>query len=64
MDFIENIEKIRFAEPFWLILVFLIPLIFFIQKKLKLSNPTLLFSSTDRFKKKRNQTTKIDLFFF
>lgn len=63
MDFIENIEKIRFAEPFWLILVFLIPLIFFIQKKLKLSNPTLLFSSTDRFKKKESNHNNRSILF-
>ena len=56
MEFLQEWEKIRFAEPVWFLLMLIIPVIIWIKKKGRNKNPTLLFSSIAKVKKNLSPT--------
>ena len=50
MNFVQNWEKIQFADPLWLILLCILPVIAWFQNKTKVHNHTLLFSKLENLK--------------
>jgi Ca-activated chloride channel family protein len=50
MEYLEEWEKIRLAEPFWLLLLLLIPLVFWAQIQTKRKSSSLLFATLSRIK--------------
>ena len=55
MNFVQNWEKIQFAEPLWLILLCILPVIAWAQNKAKFHNNTLFFSNAIELKDKSPQ---------
>ncbi len=52
MEYLQNFEKIRLAEPLWLLLILLVPLILWVQKKTNIQSPSLLFPTIGKMKNK------------
>ena len=50
MEYLVEWEKIKLAEPFWLLLLLLIPIVFWAQIKTRQKAPSLLFASLSKIK--------------
>ena len=62
MEYLQEWQKIRLAEPLWLFLLLIIPIILWIQKKGDMKNSTLLFPTLSRIKKsltRRNDYSQV-----
>ncbi len=58
IGFLQEWEKIRFAEPLWLILFCILPVIAWAQHKTKFYSPTLFFPTLSNLKTNRSERSE------
>lgn len=56
MEYLQEWEKIRLAEPLWLLLFLLIPIVYWLKKKSSFKHTTLLYPTLSRIKESKPKT--------
>ena len=56
MEYLQEWEKVRLAEPLWLLLFLLFPIFYWLKKKSNSEGTTLLFPTLSRVKKSNPKT--------
>jgi len=57
MEYLQEWEKVRLAEPLWLLLFLLFPIFYWLKKKSNSEGTTLLFPTLSRIKKSNPKTS-------